>query len=126
MSKIRFAGLDVHAYTIAVAVAEPDGEVRSLGIITNKPESVRKMIAKLGPGGKLKCCYEAGPTGYVLYWQLTQLGVAREVIVPSAGAGQGGRPGEDGSPGCLETRTLLSRRRAYRGVGWWLAWPVPV
>jgi len=31
----------------------------------------------------LRCCYEAGPTGYVLYWQLTQLGVACEVIAPS-------------------------------------------
>jgi len=28
--KLRFLGLDVHAETIAVAVAEPDGEVRSL------------------------------------------------------------------------------------------------
>jgi len=28
-------------------------------------------------------CYEAGPTGYVLYWQLSQLGVASEVIAPS-------------------------------------------
>jgi transposase len=83
MSKIRFVGLDVHAETIAVAVAESAGEVRSLGIIPNRPEPVRKMIAKLGPAGKLKCCYEAGPTGYVLYWQLTQLGVACEVIAPS-------------------------------------------
>jgi transposase len=31
----------------------------------------------------LRVCYEAGPTGYVLYWQLTQLGVACEVIAPS-------------------------------------------
>jgi 4'-phosphopantetheinyl transferase EntD len=38
MKKVRFLGLDVHADTIAVAVAEPDGEVRSLGII---PESRR-------------------------------------------------------------------------------------
>jgi hypothetical protein len=29
--KIRFVGLDVHAETIAVAIAEPDGAVRSLG-----------------------------------------------------------------------------------------------
>jgi hypothetical protein len=29
--KLRFLGLDVHAETIAVAIAEPDGEVRSLG-----------------------------------------------------------------------------------------------
>ena len=83
MSKVRFVGLDVHADTIAVAVAEAGGEVRSLGIIPNRLESVRKMIGKLAPIKTLKCCYEAGPTGYVLYWQLTQLGVACEVIAPS-------------------------------------------
>jgi transposase len=83
MSKLRFVGLDVHAETIAVAVAEEGGEVRSLGVIPNRLESVRKMMGKLGPVEKLKCCYEAGPTGYVLYWQLTQLGVACEVIAPS-------------------------------------------
>ncbi len=59
MSKLRFVGLDVHADTIAVAVAEESGEVRSLGIIPNRPESVRKMISKLGPVGKLRaCCYQ--------------------------------------------------------------------
>src|SRR5579864_5447143 len=83
MSKIRFVGLDVHADTIAVAVAEQDGEVRSLGIIPNRLESIRKLVAKLGPGKQLKACYEAGPTGYVLYWQLTALGVACEVVAPS-------------------------------------------
>jgi transposase len=75
--------LDVHADTIAVAVAEEAGEVRSLGTIPNRLESVRKMIGKLAPVGTLKCCYEAGPTGYVLYWQLIQMGVACEVIAPS-------------------------------------------
>jgi transposase len=83
MSKIRFVGLDVHADTIAVAVAEAGGEVRSHGVIPNRLESVRKLIGKLGPVKQLKVCYEAGPTGYVLYWQLTQLGVACEVIAPS-------------------------------------------
>ena len=83
MSKIRFVGLDVHADTIAVAVAEMGGEVRSLGVIPNRLESVRKMVGKLAPIGTLKCCYEAGPTGYVLYWQLARLGVACEVIAPS-------------------------------------------
>ncbi len=28
--KLRFLGLDIHAETIAVAIAEPDGEVRGL------------------------------------------------------------------------------------------------
>jgi transposase len=83
MSKIRFIGLDVHADTIAVAVAEPDGEVRPLGMIPNRLESVRKMVVTLGPVKQLKACYEAGPTGYVLYWQLTALGVPCEVVAPS-------------------------------------------
>jgi len=83
MSKIRFVGLDVHADTIAVAVAEPSGEVRSLGLIANRPESVRKLMHKLRPVEQLRVCYEAGPTGYVLYWQLTALGVRCEVIAPT-------------------------------------------
>ena len=83
MSKIRFVGLDVHANTITVAVAEPDGEVRSIGTIPNRLESVRKMVHKLGSPKQLGACYEAGPTGYVLYWQLTALGVACQVVAPS-------------------------------------------
>jgi hypothetical protein len=63
MSKIRFVGLDVHADTIAVAVAEPDREVRSLGSIPNRLESIRKIVHKLGPADQLRACYEAGPTG---------------------------------------------------------------
>ena len=35
-AKVRFLGLDVHAETNAVAVAKPDGEVRSLGTIANR------------------------------------------------------------------------------------------
>ena len=81
--KVRFLGLDVHAQTIAVAIAEPDGEVRSLGTIANRAESIRKLVKKLGPTEQLKACYEAGPTGYVLYWQLAELGVACEVIAPT-------------------------------------------
>jgi transposase len=81
--KVRFLGLDVHAETIAVAIAEPDGEVRSLGTITNRAESIRKLVKKLGPVEQLRACYEAGPTGYVLYWQLAELGVHCDVIAPT-------------------------------------------
>src|ERR1700758_4480943 len=83
MKKVRFLGLDVHAETITVAIAEPDGEVRSLGTIPNREESVRKLVKKLGPDEQLRACYEAGPTGYVLYWQLTGLGVQCEVVAPT-------------------------------------------
>jgi transposase len=83
MKNVRFIGLDVHAETIAVAVAEPGGEVRSLGTIPNRPEPVARLIRKLGKPEQLRVCYEAGPTGYVLYWQLTELGVKCEVIAPT-------------------------------------------
>lgn len=84
MPKVRFVGMDVHAETIAVAIAEAgSSEVRSWGTIPNRPESVRKLFRKIGEGAKLKCCYEAGPTGYVLYWQLAELGIDCEIIAPS-------------------------------------------
>jgi transposase len=83
MKNVRFIGLDVHAETIAVAVAEPGGEVRSLGTIPNRAESVGRLIRKLGKPEQLRVCYEAGPTGYVLYWQLSELGVKCEVVAPT-------------------------------------------
>jgi transposase len=83
MSKVLFVGLDVHADTIAVAVAPEGGEVRSHGVIPNRIESIRKLIERLGGAEQISACYEAGPTGYVLYWQLTQMGVECEVIAPS-------------------------------------------
>ena len=61
--KLRFLGLDVHAETIAVAIAEPDGDLHSLGTIANREDSIRKLIKKLGPVEQLRACYEAGPTG---------------------------------------------------------------
>ncbi|HEY3498217.1 MAG TPA: IS110 family transposase [Polyangiaceae bacterium] len=78
-----FVGMDVHAETIAVAVAEGREQARSLGTIANRPEAVRRVLGKLGKPGKLKVCYEAGPTGYALYWELTRMGIHCEVIAPS-------------------------------------------
>lgn len=83
MSNVRFIGLDVHAETIAVAVAEPNGEVRSLGIIAHRVEAIKKLVKKLGPIEQLRVCYEAGPTGYGVYWQLAALGVPCEVVAPT-------------------------------------------
>lgn len=78
-----FVGLDVHAETIAAAVATSDGEVRSVGTISNRPEAIKKLMKRLGAATTLRVCYEAGPTGYVLYWQLTKLGIHCEVIAPT-------------------------------------------
>jgi transposase len=80
---IRFVGLDVHAQTISAAVAEANGEIRSLGTIANRAEAVIKLLRKLGSAEQLRVCYEAGPTGYVLYWELVRRGIWCEVIAPS-------------------------------------------
>jgi transposase len=82
-TRFRFVGLDVHAATIAGAVAEPTGEVREMGVIPNEPEAVRKLMKRLGPTEALRVCYEAGPCGYTLYWQLTRLGIACVMVAPT-------------------------------------------
>jgi len=80
---IRHVGLDVDSEKIAVAVAEPGGEVRSLGSIPYRDESVRQLVKRLGPASRLRVCYEAGPHGYGLYWQLSKLGVHCDVVAPT-------------------------------------------
>ena len=81
-----FVGLDVAKARHAVAIAEDGrtGEVRYLGEIDANAESVRRLTAKLAKRhGRLHFCYEAGPTGYGLHRQLTQLGHRCSVIAPS-------------------------------------------
>lgn len=80
---IRHLGLDVDSEKIAVAVAEGSGEVRSLGTIPNREDSVRRLVKKLGPAKRLRICYEAGPHGYSLYWQLSKLGAHCDVVAPT-------------------------------------------
>jgi transposase len=100
----------VHAETIAIAVAESgrNGEVRSLGTIPNRLESVRKLLQKLGGPKALKVCYEAGPTGYALYWQLTKLGVECEVIAPTL------IPKKPGDRVKTDRRDAINLARCYR------------
>jgi transposase len=108
MTKVRFIGLDVHADTIAVAVAESDGEVRALGTIPNRLESVRRLVKQLGPAERLRMCYEAGPTGYVLYWQLTGLGVHCDVVAPTL------VPTKAGDRVKTDRRDAVKLARSYR------------
>jgi transposase len=80
---MRYIGMDVHAETIAVAVVDADGTERDVGVIPNRPEAIRKCLKKLGQPDALHCCYEAGPTGYVLYWQLVRMGIQCTVVAPT-------------------------------------------
>lgn len=81
---IRFVGLDVHRDTIAIAVAQRDGKpAESLATIPNDVAGLIKRLERLGPAESLRCCYEAGPTGFGLARRLNKMGIACEVIAPS-------------------------------------------
>lgn len=105
---IRHVGLDVDSQKIVVAVAESGGEVRSVGAVPYSRESVRRLVKKLGPAKRLRVCYEAGPHGYVLYWQLTELGVHCDVVAPSL------VPVKAGDRVKTNRRDALKLARSYR------------
>jgi transposase len=81
-----FVALDTSKLRNAVAIAEAgrSGEVRFLGEIDNTPTATAQLVKKLtGKYGRLAFCYEAGPTGYGLYRQITGLGHECIVAAPS-------------------------------------------
>lgn len=52
-TKLRHVGFDVHAETIAAAVADAR-EVRALGVIPNQPEFISKLMRQLGPAKRVR------------------------------------------------------------------------
>jgi hypothetical protein len=84
MQKVRFVGLDVHKESIAIAVADSDGSApQDVATIPNDTALVLKRLRKLQSGGTLKCCYEAGPTGFILQRALVAAGIECVVVAPS-------------------------------------------
>src|ERR1700747_771609 len=84
--KLGFVAFDSAKEKHAVAIADEgrDGEVRYLGEIDNSTDAVRKLVAKLSRQyERLHFCYEAGPTGYGLHRQLTDLGHVCDVVAPT-------------------------------------------
>jgi transposase len=81
----KYVGLDTHKETVAVAVADAiGGKARYYGEIANTPEAIRKLVKKLCPDGEvISFCYEAGPCGYAIYRQISQLGHYCSVVAPS-------------------------------------------
>lgn len=55
----------------------------NVAVIPNDVEVLVKRLKKLGQGATLRCCYEAGPTGYVLHRALRAAGIDCIVIAPS-------------------------------------------
>ncbi|MEA3098633.1 MAG: transposase [Caballeronia mineralivorans] len=81
----KFVAMDVHKATIAVSAADANGgEVRYVGEIANTPEAIEKLVRQLRKGdAHLSFCYEAGPCGYGIHRQLSDLGWDCQVVAPS-------------------------------------------
>ncbi|MDQ1909608.1 IS110 family transposase [Paenibacillus sp. GD4] len=84
---IKYVGLDVSKEKIAVAIAPENRNepVRFHGVISHTKEAVRKLVNQLMKDDdvKLSICYEAGPTGFVLYRWLLEMYVECGVIAPT-------------------------------------------
>ena len=81
-----FVAFDTSKLRNAVAIADAgrSGEVRFLGEIENTATATAKLVRKLAAKHRhLTFCYEAGPTGYGLYWQIKNLGYECIVVAPS-------------------------------------------
>jgi transposase len=79
-----FVGLDAHAESTAIAVAEPGrGAPRFIGTVGPRFSELAKALAKLGSPCTLMIVYEAGPCGYALARALLGAGYRCEVVAPS-------------------------------------------
>jgi transposase len=78
-----YVGMDVHKDSISVGVLEPGRDSPVVDKIFHDEPAVRRLVAGLSQRGRLRMCYEAGPTGYELQRLLVSLGAACEVIAPS-------------------------------------------
>ena len=77
-------GLDVHSERIVIATLVGLSQELVVQDIPNDPKVIRRTFKRLAAEAyELRCCYEAGPCGFELFRQLTEMGVACEVIAPS-------------------------------------------
>ena len=84
VDEITYVGLDAHADTTAIAVAEPGiSAPRFIGTVGAKFAELSKALAKLGQRSALRVVYEAGPCGFAMVRQLREAGYHCEVVAPS-------------------------------------------
>jgi transposase len=122
-TSIGYVALDTSKLRNAVAIAVDgrDGEVRYLGEIDNTPAAISRLVRKLARQyTKVTFCYEAGPTGYGLYRQITGLGheciVAAPSLIPR-------KPGDRVKTNRLDALSLARQLRAGDLTAVWVPDP---
>jgi transposase len=84
MQEIRFVGLDVHKESITIAVAEGGGgAAMAVATIPHDTNVLLKHLRRLATKAAIRCCYEAGPTGFTLCRAIRREGIECIVIAPS-------------------------------------------
>jgi transposase len=79
---ITYVGMDVHKKGTKVAMQLPGREeAEEFSCATEVGRLVRRI--KKASRGEIRCCYEAGPSGYWLQRELSKRGVACMVVAPS-------------------------------------------
>jgi transposase len=71
-------GLDVHARSIRLAAVCAD-ELVEERTLPHDLDAVERVLSRW-PG--VRCCYEAGPTGFGLYRHLVESGIVCQVVAP--------------------------------------------
>lgn len=78
-----FVALDDSKRTLVVGILRPGVDAPETRSIPNEPRHLRRLCERLTREGPVRVCYEAGPSGYDLYRQLTALGGACQVMAPA-------------------------------------------
>jgi len=85
---ITWVGLDVHKKSVNVAMLLPGEKTSVEWELENTDRALRRLKRRLveAAPGEIRCCYEAGPCGYVIQRQLMKDNKARiicEVVAPA-------------------------------------------
>ena len=85
MKRIINVGMDVHRKSVRIAALSDDGEVvleRGMPNSYKQIKSTVNLLKKKYSGSKIRCCYEAGPSGYGLVRKLREDKIECVVVAP--------------------------------------------
>lgn len=108
-AEVIFIGIDAHVERY-VTVRQIDGLPPQPAQTFRKESTLLNWIAKQQrKAAKVVCCYEAGPTGFVLYRELLRMGVGCHVVAPKRWAENEDRVKTDRR----DARILCGRLESY-------------
>ena len=82
-NSVVYVGMDVHKESVNIVAYKGDEQRPSIIVEKkNREYELRKYFKKLKEKGSLRCCYEAGPSGFSTYRMLEEMGIACLVAAP--------------------------------------------